>query len=102
MPDEIAMATTGRMKAACSERRSATYPMRVGEGTSPRRWKRKMLTAMAVARMWEPTELTSAVLRGEVFSRSKNAATAMAGTIQGPLVNNAKNITGMAPSQNTE
>ncbi len=45
-----------------------------------------MLTAMAVARMWEPTEFTSAVLSGEVFSRSRNAATAMAGTIHGPLI----------------
>ena len=53
-----------------------------------------MLTAMAVARMWEPTELTSAVLRGEVFNTSRNAATAIAGTIPGPGLNKAKNITG--------
>src|SRR6202158_801945 len=94
MAEETAMAITGKMKAAWSERRSATYPLSVGEGTSPRRWKMKMLTAMAVARIWAPTELTSAVLRGEVFNKSRNAATAIAGTIHGPLLNNAKNITG--------
>ena len=31
MAEEIAMAITGRMKAACSECRSATYPIRVGK-----------------------------------------------------------------------
>ncbi len=53
-----------------------------------------MLTAMAVARMCEPTEFTRAVLSGEVFSRSRNAATAMAGTIHGPWLNKATIITG--------
>ena len=50
--------------------------------------------AMAVARICAPTAFTRAVLSGEVFSRSRNAATAMAGTINGPLLNNATIMTG--------
>jgi hypothetical protein len=37
MAEETAMAITGRIKAAWSEWRSATYPIKVGEGTSPNR-----------------------------------------------------------------
>src|SRR5580704_4133477 len=94
MAEDTAIAMTGRMKAACSERRSATYPMSVGEGTSPNRWKMKILTAIAVARMCAPTELTRAVLRGDVLNNKRNAATAMAGTINGPLLNKATIMTG--------
>ena len=53
--------------------------MSVGEGTSPRIWIMKIFTAIAVARMWAPTELMSAAFSGEVFNSSRNAATAMAG-----------------------
>src|SRR5580765_7797771 len=94
MAEDTAMAMTGRMKAAWSDRLSATYPIRVGDGTSPSRWKIKILTAIAVARMCAPTALTSAVLSGDVLSRSRKAATAMAGTIKGPLLNKATIITG--------
>jgi hypothetical protein len=45
------MAITGWTNAACSERRSATQPIMVGEGTSPNMWMMKMFTAIAVARM---------------------------------------------------
>src|ERR1700683_646818 len=94
MAEETAMAMTGRIKAASSERRSATYPISVGEGTSPKRWKIKIFIAIAVARMCAPTELTRAVLRGEVLNNRRNAATAMAGTINGPLLNKATIMTG--------
>jgi hypothetical protein len=48
-----------------------------------------MFTANAVARIWAPTELITAAFNGEVLSNKKNAATAMAGSITGPRMNNA-------------
>src|ERR1700690_47544 len=94
MAEEMAMATMGRMKAVCSDWRSATQPIRVGERTSPKEWMMKMFTAIAVARMWAPTELMTAALSGEVFSRRKNAEAAMAGTMERPRENTARTIKG--------
>src|SRR5450432_3595591 len=89
MAEEIAMAIIGRMKAVCREWRSATQPIRVGEETSPKAWNTKMFTAMAVARMWAPTELMTAALSGDVFSSRKNAEAAMAGTMKRPRAKTA-------------
>jgi hypothetical protein len=64
MAAETPMAITGKIKALCNERRSATQPIMVGDGTSPRMWMMKMFTAMAVARMLAFTELMTAAFRG--------------------------------------
>jgi hypothetical protein len=48
--------------------------------------------------MCAPTEFTTAVFNGDVFSRSKNAATAMAGIMAGPLANSATIMIGMPSS----
>src|SRR6266567_4266781 len=95
MAEEMAMATTGRMKAVCREWRSATQPIIVGEGTSPRMWMMKMFNAIAVARMWAPAELMTAALSGDVLSKRKKAATAIAGTIKRPRADTAMIIKGM-------
>src|SRR5229473_5240332 len=89
MAEDTTIAITGRTKADCSERLSATHPIMVGEGTSPRMWMMKMFTAIAVARICAPTELMTAAFRGAVLNRRKNADTAIAGTIIGPLTNSA-------------
>src|ERR1700685_6815 len=94
MAEEITMAIIGNTNAICSERWSATQPIMVGEGTSPRMWIIKMFTASAVARIWAPTELMTAALSGEVFSNKKNAAQAIAGIMSGPFTNKATVITG--------
>src|SRR5215470_4862959 len=94
MAEESTMAMTGRTNADWSERRSATHPIIVGEGTSPRMWMMKILTAMAVARMWAPTELINAAFNGEVLKRRKKAATAMAGIMALPGTNKAMIMTG--------
>src|SRR5260370_15510194 len=94
MAEEMTMATTGKMKAVCREWRSATHPIMVGEGTSPREWMIKMFIAMAVARVWAPAELTTAALRGEVLSNRKKAATAIPGNIARPRVGKAMIIKG--------
>src|SRR5579863_8840689 len=94
MAEESTIAMTGRIKAACKERRSATYPIMVGEGTSPSKWKMKILTASAVARMCAPTELMTAAFSGEVLSRRKKADTAIAGIMTGPRVNKATIMNG--------
>src|SRR5579863_244339 len=94
MTEETTMATIGRMKAVCNEWRSATQPIMVGEGTSPRMWMMNIFTAIAVARMWAPAELMTAALSGDVLRSRKNAATAMAGTIKLPRVETAMIIKG--------
>src|SRR5260370_13390865 len=94
MADETTMAITGRVNAACRERLSATQPIMVGEGTSPRMWMIKIFTARAVARMCASTELITAAFSGAVLRRRKNAATAMAGIIILPLTNKATIIAG--------
>src|SRR5215468_10703458 len=90
----MAIAITGRINAACKDRRSATQPIIVGEGTSPRMWMMNMLVAIAVARMCDPTEFMTAALSGEVLISGKKAATAMAGIMALPRANKATIITG--------
>ena len=59
------------VNAACSDRLSATHPIIVGDGTSPRMWMMKMLTASVVARMRPPTELITAAFKGRYSAEEK-------------------------------
>src|SRR5712692_3225870 len=95
MADETTMAITGRVNAACRERLSATQPIMVGEGTSPRMWMIKIFTDIAVARMCASTELMTAAFSGEVFKSRKNAETAIAGTMSFPRENKATLMNGI-------
>src|ERR1700722_21008172 len=71
MAEETTMAMMGSTNATCSERRSATHPIMVGDGTSPRMGITKIFTANAVARMCPPTELMTAAFRGDVLNNKK-------------------------------
>src|SRR5437773_11270913 len=64
--------------ASPRERASEIAPTRDGDGTSPRTWIVKMLTATAVARMCGDTTLTIVELMGPVDAKSSSSAATMA------------------------
>src|SRR5438093_565559 len=70
---------TGMISTASPrERASEIAPTRDGDGTSPRTWIAKMLTATAVARMCGATTLTIVDLMGPVDAKSSSSAATMA------------------------
>src|SRR5437879_9629324 len=94
MAAESAVATTALMNPLGKEERSDIFPITQGDSASPRKWMTNRFTAIAVARMWAPTELMIAAFSGAVLSRTKNAATRRAGNIADPLVKSAIIIAG--------
>src|SRR2546422_7389751 len=70
---------TGMINTACaSERASEIAPTRDGDGTSPRMWIVKMLTATPVARMCGATTFTIVELTGPVEANNSSSATTIA------------------------
>src|SRR5581483_322680 len=96
MTDERTMATTAGAKPHSRERRSEIAPITVGDRASPSKWMVKMLTAIVVARMCAPTELTTAAFNGPVFNNSKNSATKIPGNISDDLEYRARIMAGIA------
>src|SRR6267143_765801 len=62
-----------------SDRASEITPTREGDGTSPRTWIAKILSATAVARMCGETKLTIAELTGPVDANRQSSAVTIAG-----------------------
>src|SRR3989449_7287908 len=89
---------TGMINTACaSERASEIAPTRDGDGTSPRMWIVKMLTATAVARMCGDTTFTIAELIGPVdANRSSSAATMAVQYTRGAGAARASRVSGAA------
>src|SRR2546425_13167515 len=85
--------------ACASERASEIAPTRDGDGTSPKMWIVKMLTATAVARMCGATTFTSVELTGPVEANNSSSATTIAAQYTGGAgAARATRVRGAAPS----
>src|SRR3989441_8409942 len=82
-----------------SDRASEITPTREGDGTSPRTWIAKILSATAVARMCGETTLTIAELTGPVDANRHSSAATIAGQYTiGCGAARARNVSGAARS----